>query len=90
MRNIKINGCTFDSIFAEKFVSAWHRVTSKTRPHFISLTFNKWSLWERRIGKEVDYIIDLLYQAFIIKNDITKLLVDVDKRNSDDIVINIS
>jgi len=90
MRTIKLNSCTFDSKFADKFIEAGHRVTNKKRPHWIIITFNSWTLTEKRIGKEVDYLLDLLQQAFVIKNEVESLLVNVDKRNKDQITLNIS
>ena len=90
MRTIKLNNVSLDSKFATKFIEAWHKTTTKTQPHFISITFNSWSLWENRIGKEVDYLVDLLYQAFIIKNPITKMVIDIDKRKTDYVTLDIS
>ena len=90
MRTLTINGCTFDSRYATKFIEAGHRQTSKTRPHWIAITFNNWNLSENRVGKEVDYLLDLLYQAFIIKNEIKSLVITVDERKKDDITLEIS
>ena len=90
MRKIILNGCTFDKRFADSFINEWYRHTTKTLPHFISITFNSGELWEKRIGKEIDYLLDLLYQSHIIRNPIKKLLIDVDERRADQVTLEIA
>lgn len=77
-----------DRDFAEKFINEWHRNTKKKLPHLISLTFSSGDLAEKQ--KEIDYIIDLLYQACIIQNPIDKMIVNVDWRKKTYLTLEIS
>jgi len=73
--------------FAEIFINEWHRHTSKKRPHTIMFTFNK-DLWEKEI-ETVNWYLDILKQAFVINNNVVKILIDTDKRNSNYLTMNI-
>lgn len=89
MRNIEIkHPFRLDRAFAEKFINEWHRSTKKTLPHLISFTFNSGDLAEKQ--KEIDYIIDLLYQACIIKNPIDKMIIGIDWRKKNYLTLEIS
>lgn len=79
MRKIEIkNFFLWDKKFADDFINEGHRETKKVRPHTLIFTFN--------LGNDIDmnkvnFMIELLYQAMIIKNPIDKIMVNIDKRN---------
>ena len=88
MRTITIDSFfQTNQVFADAFIAKEYRETKKTLPHTLTLTFNSGDYNSNR--KMVDYIIDLLYQAMVMKQPIEKLFVDIDKRNKAFLVINI-
>jgi hypothetical protein len=75
--------------FAEDFIAEGHRTTKKVHPHMVSFTFNEGNLASVDRKKEIDYLLDLLYQAQIMRNETDRLLVNVDKRQSTYLSINV-
>jgi len=73
---------------AEKFLNQWHRHTSKIRPHILTFTFNTDNIWIEEINY-INWYIDLLYQAYIIKNNVEKIFINTDKRNRNYLTINV-
>jgi len=73
---------------ANKFIEQWHRHTKKQFPHLLTFTFNDGLIDEDKM-KTINWVIDLLYQAFIIKNDVDKMIIDIDKRQKDFLVVNV-
>lgn len=89
MRTIKFDTpISRTQFFANNFIDEKHRVTKKVKNHLLMFTFNSGTVdWEKH--KDVDFIIDLLYQAFVIKNDVDKEVICIDKKQKESLVINI-
>ena len=80
MRKIEIeNYFMMNQQFADGFIEQGHRHTKKVNPHTIIFTFDNGYI-SSDIFKRIDYIIDLLTQAYIIKNPVDKVLINIDKR----------
>jgi len=81
-------GINRTSKFADTFIAEGHKRTSKKKNHLLMFTFNRGTVDLEKM-KDVDYMTDLLTQAFIICNDVDKIIIDIDVKQKDNLLINV-